>query len=230
MGSPRDWKSVVAGLLRKAEDPAVGDEERELLMDKAVYLAAKYGIEDAVEQNVPENVEIVTVTVNGIYQPKKFLLLHGLARTFGCDVVRLPNGNVQIFGFKADHEKVVMLYDSLLIQMIMSLANAQDEKPPWEHGKAFNNAFINTFVTVVLERVRHNYQRAKDSVGGAELVLKNRNTDVMKKIKETYPKSKMTTYRTTSRSSAGSLAGREAGHKADIGQSRVGGGRKAIGG
>ncbi len=222
------WKEVVEKLLRKAEDPASSEEERETYLEKATILMAKFGIEEALlfsKENRTEKVERRDFTVVNPYKLKKEVLINGISIAFGCMAVRMIDGKtVRVIGFPDDLEKVYVLYSSLLIQMIIALSQA--EKPEGIHGKTFSDSFLKGFVHIVLKRVRDAYKKAKDEVArvstGTDLVLRNRKEMVVKSAMEEFPH--LRTKSSTSRVRSGDAysLGRNAGYNANIGQAQVG--------
>jgi len=224
------WIETVEKLLRKAEDPATSDAEREALVGKVTYLMAKFGIEQDMlnaVQNVPIVVNHRKFIIPNPYQTQKIGLLNMVCIAFGAKLVdtRRQDGKVSVIGTDADIERSYMLFGSLVIQLQSGMASAIKLKPAYEHGKRFNNAFVNGFVHTVNMRILQAAQRAKEDVKrestGMELVLLNKTQLITNKVNEAF--GRLTSTRSTGRSTsaAGYNAGRTAGSMADIGGARV---------
>lgn len=234
------WRETIEKLMRKAEDPATPQAERDALVDKITYLMAKFGIEADMlraQEQRPLTAEMRRFIINAPYIPKKLLLLNVVAKAFGCFMVQnRDNKSASVFGTQEDIERVFMLYYSLVLQMTASMAYAQSQKPAWEHGKTFNNSFVIAFVDTVCRRIQEAARRAKEDVknsptgNGMELVLVNKAQMVRNLVNEHFPHLKNVYTSMSSRSASGSAAGTAAGQRADIGGTRVGGvSRRAIG-
>lgn len=229
--SNNKWLETVEKLMRKAEDPATTQEERDSLTDKITYLMTKYGIEQDMlkaEANEPINAERRNFKIANPYADKKVLLLSTVAQAFGCVCINAlkTQGNAAVFGTMADIEHVYMLYASLIIQMNGAMASA--EKPQHVHGKAFNNSFVSGYIITVRERVMEAANRAKQDIrrehssgNGMELVLLNKAQVVKNLVHNDFPFLRSSNTRFSASSGAGYAAGQSAGRMADIGGSRI---------
>jgi hypothetical protein len=247
------WLNILQKLMAKAEDSATTMDERNAIVEKMTFLMAKHGIEQAMlnaEQDKPEAVISVRFTLNNPYLNPKITLLYGIVKTFGAHGIMAemsqrkpgryrglqpaPDAKtvMQIYGYSSDIEKILMLNGSLNIQMSTALAGAI--KPVHMHGKTFNSSFVVGYVDTVVVRVASAYTKAKTDVSssatgnGMELVLKTRTAAIMDAFKLDHPHVHRinTTSRATSATAYG--AGQFAGRNANIGQTGLGGGRKAI--
>lgn len=233
---PDSLLSKVRALLAKAEDPAATEAEAEAFTAKATELTAKYGIEQAIladhNPDAGKPADRIIVTTNP-WAGEKARLAYWLAETMGCKAILLTGNStrVHLFGFTSDLGRVELLYTSLLLQMASGLARV---RPPLsESPRAFRRSWLMGFRTEVVGRVqaveRRAAEQAQPTAGGRStaLVLADRSTLVQQAFTAEYPQ----TPRTQSRYSGnGYGAGRDAGSRANIGQTGLNGGRRAIGG
>lgn len=232
---PESLLSKVRALLAKAEDPAATEAEAEAFTAKATELMAKYGIEQAIlADHNPDAGKPADrmITVSNPWGGEKARLAYFLAEAMGCRAL-LVKGTVQrvhLFGFTSDLERVELLYTSLLLQMATGLARVQP--PVWESPRAYRRSWLLGFRSEVVARVKAVEQRAADQAqptGGRStaLVLADRSALVQQALAARYPR---VSHGSSSYSGGGYKSGREAGSRANIGQTGVAGGRRAIGG
>lgn len=236
----KNWLQTIENLMRKATNEATPQEERDTIMDKVMYLMAKHGIEESmlnVQEQKPIVATHVNVTFTNPYIGDKRSLLNAVAKMFGCFSVQTNQTKVVVFGTQEDLEKTLMLYYSLLMQMITEKDKAMRTKPEWEHGKSFGASFMNSYVYTIAIRIRDIILRVKADIknsptgNGMELVLVEKDAVIAKAVSDMFPR--LTHRRSTfgGRSSAGHNAGRSAGQRADLGGQRMGGShRREIGG
>lgn len=248
------WLTILQKMMAKAENAATTMEERNSIVEMMTTLMAKHGIEQAMlndRQAKPETVTSVRFTIGAPYINSKITLLWGIVKTFGAHgimmamsqrgagrrhgVQRQPDAKtiMQIYGYPSDIEKILMLYGSLNIQMATSLVTA--DKPAHMHGKTFNSSFVVGYVDVVVDRVIKAYTKAKSDVSesatgsGMELVLKTREVAIMDAFRVDHPRVRPINLNAGASSGMAYGAGQSAGRSANIGQTGLGGGRKAIG-
>ena len=234
------WREKVEALMRKAEDPATSQAERDSITEKVTYLMTKYGIEEAMlsyQKTQTFTVLHRNIVVNAPYVNKKGNLLNCVAVAMGCFIVQTADGKFSIFGTVEDIERTLMLYYSIILQMTSALGTAQVHKPAWEHGKTFNGSFVNGFIRAVSLRIIESAKRAKadvresDAGSGMELVLVKKDELVRNAVSTVFPRLRTIRSATRSGSSSGYNQGQSAGQRADLGGSRIGStGRRAIGG
>lgn len=229
------WIDKLQALMRKAEDPATSEHERENIIDRVTYLMTKYGIEQDMlrsQEQRPLTASHRKLLIVSPYVNKKAVLLNQICIAFGCmmvDTSSRDNDRVSIFGTDEDIERVFMLYMSLILQMDIALAQAQTHKPNHEHGKTFNGSFINGFVFTVMDRIRVAAARAKNDLkremsgNGMELVLLNKAELIKNLLLDTFPNVGIRVKNIRSTSETGYGAGRSAGQRADIGGARISG-------
>lgn len=231
MTETEKWQDKVKKLLKRAQDPTVSEGERENLIEKATYLAAKFGFEAIQAEEAGDKVTSITLNIVGSYALKQKLLVHGVFSAFGCRPINL-GAKMEVFGFPGDLDRAKTLYTSLFIQMLVGLASADKDKPDYVHGKAWNSSWLNGFINRVVKRVEIAYQQAKREAStggnGMALVLVRRDELVKNAFNQAYPNTRKSHGSRSTQSRAYGL-GEQAGSRADIGQSRVGGNRAALG-
>lgn len=227
---------TIRALLRQAEDPAATAAEAESFRAKAFELMAQHGIEMAVlEAETDEAYGSATHPEQRIFRidPPWALngvrLLHGLAIRLRCKAIRITGGKknkgevVEVFGFESDINRLDVIFTSLLLQMHTGLASAQKEKRHDEHGRAFNQSWMQGFINVVVSRVAQAEHAARkeaesESGTGTELVLAGREAKVQAAYEEAHPATHKVGVRSTG---SGYGSGAAAGRRADIGQTKV---------
>ncbi|MFD6636743.1 DUF2786 domain-containing protein [Micromonospora chalcea] len=229
-------------MLALAEDPAATPAEAEAFTAKATDLMAQYGIERAMLAASDPTLDVIgdkIVVIEGNYALDKQRLLDSVAQALGAKCVlrtRYPNGKrqyqVHIFAYGSDLERIEMLFTSLLVQVANGLAQAQ--APYWENPTTFRKSWIDGFRIAIYHRLREAEERAKKQAeesakpGGPSvaLVLVDRAQLVKAKRDQEYGKLSKSRQRTLNGS--GVRAGYQAGQRADLGGTRVGGGRRSL--
>lgn len=236
-------------LLAKAEDPATTPEEAETYTAKAAELVAAYGIDRALLASADPETDTVgdrVVTLDAPYRRDKADLLATVATALRCQVVsrqRWVDGqkelSLHLFGFDSDLERAELLYTSLLLQAVGSMARAV--APPGETVAAYRRSWLAGFTRAVGQRLRQAERAAEQArtaeargphagpaaSSGLALVLADRGARVEQAVQAEYPHLGRARRRTLSGSGAGS--GWAAGQRADLGGTRVRGGRGALG-
>jgi hypothetical protein len=180
--------------------------------------------------------EAYTANCPAPYAGEKSLLAYWLADAMRCKGIllgkewRADAERVHIFGFTSDLERVELLYTSLLLQMATGLAKSP--VPRGQSARAYRRSWQLGFRQEVTGRVKAAEQRAAREAApvpgrSTDLVLLDRGDRVRQVFAEAYPQ---TTRGRSSYSGSGYKSGREAGSRANIGQSGLVGGRRAIGG
>ncbi len=226
----------VRKLLAQAEDDSVTPAEAQAFTAKAADLMAKYGIDRALlaadrpETDRPAN---RILDIDNPWAREKAHLLSGLASALRCQCVLLggarPGSRVHLFGFASDIDRTDVLYTSVLIQMSHGLAGAR--VPEWSSSaRAWRRSWLLGFATAVIARVREAEHGAvlaaaeqRTSSGErAALVLADRSLIIRRQVEDAYPVTRKTrvTY-----SGSGYRDGYTQGQRADIGTTRVPGGR-----
>lgn len=249
-GMSRPMLAKIRKLLAKAEDPATTPEEAETYTAKAAELVAAYGIDRALLANVDPDSDTVgdrVVTLDAPYGRDKADLLATVATALRCHVVsrqRWVDGqkelSLHLFGFDSDLERAELLYTSLLLQAVGALGRAV--APPGETLAAYRRSWLAGFTRAVGQRLRQAERAAEQARAGEgssmeasgasgsrglALVLADRGAQVQQAVQAEYPNLGRARRRTLSGSGAGS--GWAAGQRADLGGTRVRGGRGALG-
>lgn len=231
----------VRKLLAKAEDESCTPAEAEALSGKAAELMSLYGIERAMlgalrpESDKPSDKKFVIANPWG---DVKVHLLAGIAVAFRCQVVKVGSkrsaGDVvlHVFGYESDIERAEMLWTSLQVQMLRAVTRAAETDGYWAirdgHGRAWRRSYMLGYCTAVINRVKEQEKKAADAseAGSAgmstALVLADRSLVVKTNVAKVYPK--LRTSKVTY-SGGGYGHGHAAGQKADIGSTKLGGGR-----
>ena len=226
----------VRKLLAKAEDESVTPPEAQALTAKAAELMAKYGIDRALlaadrpETDQPAN---RVLDIGNPWARVKAHLLCGLGSALRCQCILLssagPGARIHVFGYASDIERVDVLYTSVLIQMWHGLAGAQ--VPSWSRSpRAWRRSWLLGFATAVISRVRAAEHAAActatapATAGGSKtaLVLADRTLVIRKNVENAYP---VTRNARVTYSGSGYGDGYAEGQRADIGGSRLAGGR-----
>lgn len=178
------------------------------------------------------------VTIEG-YAKAKMSLLAGIATALNVKSIYTPNTKrsgwstikMTLIGWESDISNVEVLFASLVMQMTNEMER-QAKQNKNVHGRAFKQAFIIGFANEVFRRLT--VQRAdavkvaEDATPGAALAVVDRNKAVSNDFARRFPRTGKGTGPQAS-SYTGMAQGRAAGQRANIGQSEVSGGRRAIG-
>ncbi|MFJ2259521.1 DUF2786 domain-containing protein [Streptomyces sp. NPDC087844] len=230
----------VRAILAKAEDPGCTEAEAEAFTAKATELMAKYGIEQAMLASTGARADAPADRIVAMTDPwarEKQSLVSGIVTALRGQAV-LRSGRmghrVHMFGYESDLERAEMLYTSLLLQMTHQLAHV--EVPYYENTRAYRRSWIIGFRSEVVRRIKEAEARAvaeatrpgqEASGPSTALVLADRTAVIEQRMTAEYGKLKAR--RTTFRGS-GYQAGQAAGRSANIGQTGIAGGRRALGG
>lgn len=237
---PPTLLAKVRKILAKAEDPAATPEEAETYTAKAAELVAAYGIDQALLAESRPGSDVVgdrVVVLEAPYALDKAGLLSGVAVALRCQAVqrtRYVDGakqlSMHLFGFASDLARAELLYTSLLLQATSLLQRTP--VPPGEHVAAYRRSWLAGFSAAVVRRLRDLERRAEAEAsrrGGSStgrsvsLVLADRSVEVRRAVQEEYPH--LSRAQARSLSGSGGTAGYLAGQRADLGGTRVGGGR-----
>ncbi|MFF0550912.1 DUF2786 domain-containing protein [Streptomyces sp. NPDC004311] len=239
---PPELLGKVKALLRKAEDGASTEEEARAFLAKATELMAKYGIEQAMldDLEAPTGPLDKVVEVHPPYAMEMRRLLSWIAGAMRCRSV-YPGGKVNrlrvhLFGFETDVQASEVLFASLRLQMLVGADRADRlYRPAGEDARAYKRSWMLGFIREVTDRVTaaqetaraaaQDEQEGAGSVGrSVALVLADRSTVVDARMNDRYPtlgKSRPAKFKGT-----GYRQGRVDGRRADIGgQSAVPGAR-----
>jgi hypothetical protein len=180
------------------------------------------------------------VTLEGKSTPlikAKRELMWGLAALNRCmSTMAHDRSYVRIYGFESDRELVLAMFNSIMMQLqtAMPIAERTDYNTFSGPVKGWRVSFAHGYVRRVLERLndaqmRRNQDAQAASTPGAELVLVNRAELVKNYLNDNVSTRKNSGYRTDAAGNeAGYASGDRHGATADLGGTRIGGGRQAI--
>ncbi|MCX5581978.1 DUF2786 domain-containing protein [Streptomyces erythrochromogenes] len=230
---PPELLGKVKALLRKAEDGASTEEEARAFLAKATELMAKYGIEQAMLDDLEAPVGPLdrVVEVHPPYAKEMRRLLSWIAEAMRCRSV-YPGGKVNrmrvhLFGFEPDVQASEVLFASLRLQMLDGADRADRlYRPAGEDARAYKRSWMLGFIREVTDRVKAAQETARaaaqyeqEGAGSVArsvaLVLSDRSTVVDARMNDRYPalgKSRPTKFKGT-----GYRQGRVDGRRADIG-------------
>ncbi|GAA3151872.1 DUF2786 domain-containing protein [Streptomyces echinatus] len=233
---PPELLRKVRALLRKAEDQAATEEEARAFLAKATELMAKYGIEQAMLEDLdrPAGPVDKVVEVHPPYAREMRRLLSWIAEAMRCRSV-YPGGKanrhrVHLFGFEGEIQASEVLFASLRLQMLDGADRADRlHRPAGEDARAYKRSWMLGFIREVTDRVRAAQEAARaaaehaqEAAEGAErtgrsvaLVLADRSTVVAAHLNDHYPQ--LGTTRPTKFKGTGYWQGRVDGRRADIG-------------
>ena len=227
----------IKGLLAKAESSTF-EGERESFMQKANELIVKHAIDLAMlaDDNRDDD-RIITYHVEnrGSFAQSWTIGYNRLSSALGVTVYYTIGGRLSsnhtgvIVGYKSDVDNLVMLHTSLTLQATTAM-----KKFFKENGYHSTNAseryrarreFLNQFFIAASKKIEDSLDNTVKETAGAEVALRDRFDEVVGHAPGNLVSSR-------SRYSAGSAhaanAGRLAGSRADVGQTRVSGTKKAI--
>lgn len=233
----------VSALLAKAERTE-NEHEAEAFFEKAQELMSKWAIDDAMLRAAgggkakADPLIVRRVDLPNSYFNANVDLIVCIARANDVKLVmgrpyRGSQGYVRLAGHESDVKNVESLYVNLLIQVTREVRKARQEPGDWSSPYVFRNTFRSAFASRIGERLQEAKRRATATArtehgSGMDLVLRDKGEVVSRFYHEQFPKTRASRGGQRSWSGSGAAAGRAAGDRADIGNSRLGGNRKAI--
>jgi hypothetical protein len=134
---------------------------------------------------------------------------------------------------ESDLERIDMLYTSLLVQCLRFQARELARLSPWVDVRSWKVDYVEGFRAEVHRRLKEAEDRAKQQAQAEQtsgpsvaLVLADRSALVQKAKADAYSSLRKGSY--SRRVGAGYGQGVSAGRRADLGGTRVGGGRRAL--
>ena len=227
----RNVKETVKALLRKAESMQ-GTPEGDALAERALAMMASYQIEVSLEEAQIKQDKVSSKKIGFIkpYVKAKLRLYSAIAKAYRCDVIILSRRNsvLHLFGYESDLTSADFLYDLLWLNGISELNKAAI--PEEEDAKSFSTSFWTKYTYTIKSRLdAANKTAVQESTNpGTEIALYDRKKAAEKAARETYTNLVMIRTAPKVTSPAGYRAGQEAGERADLGQTRISGGRKEI--
>lgn len=229
-----DITDKVRKLLAKAERASTS-EEAEAFTAKAADLIYKHQIDEAdllaKGEQTTDRLGNTTVTLRG-YAKQQAILLNQVASGFAVKAVRTSTGAAEnrmvLIGWESDLEAVQALYASLWLQAQRE-ASREHKRHSWENGRTFRTSFYLGFSVEVGKRLaaqKYRTSNEREKTPGTEIALFNREQAVSTEFRRQYPRTGSASASYTSKTAFGS--GSAAGQRADIGGTRLGGGRAAV--
>ncbi|HVB41969.1 MAG TPA: DUF2786 domain-containing protein [Streptosporangiaceae bacterium] len=228
---------TVRALLAKASDPGVTPEEAESYRAKALELAARYSLDDAllahgkVQRGKPIVKEFFVypsdTPAHGPGVRAQVRLLTAIAGRLRCHTVEFVDRDgaiIDVFGYPGDVEAAGVLFASLSLQAVAAVLNA--EVPAGKDPAAFRRGVMHGFTEHVAERLAP--PPAEVTKPGVELVLRDRQDEVIAARNERFPDSVPIRRGRPVVSGEGLAAGRAAGAAADIGTAAAGAGNRGV--
>jgi hypothetical protein len=237
----------VRDLLNLAEHPNTSVEEAEAAMNAAARLMAKYQIDEAVARamgapTVDRGEPIFRVIViKPAYAVEKCHVANQVARHFGCKGIMGKEGrgvvHFTVFGFEDALDMFEMTFTSLLLQITGQLKTCDglidDSTDSLEQWK-IRQGYILGFASSIAKRFQEIRDLAQQDIPaaaatGVGLAVIDDAARIEAALRAVFARTGRTGRIGGSASGAGFQSGAAAGGRADIGQSRVGNTRRAIG-
>ncbi|MFV2195267.1 DUF2786 domain-containing protein [Nocardiopsis sp. LOL_012] len=225
----------VRALLAKAE-AASTDAERLAYTAKADQWMARHSIDAALLNEQHGTTDAPTFKRVRVTNPRalaKAELLMAIADAVRCKGLRdrLRNGavHVSVYGYPTDIERVEILYTSLLLQMANGLETT--EVPRWADTRTFRRSWLYGFALQVGQRLTDIQKTAEHDTTPTEgqstaLVLRDRSKAVEDLVNGQVPK--INKPKVAPLDPDGYEAGQDAADHADLGQTRMDSGRRAL--
>lgn len=237
----------VEGLLKKAQRTE-NSEEADAFFAKAQEMMTKHGIEEAMlalgKEEVPAEEVIhsdMPINRSGFFN-SMVILARACGDANGCQVlVKLPaswrtEAGVRFIGFESDITKAKMLYTALLAHCVRERKNVPQYVRDIEMVKKgyigrwrrdFSEGYGNRIWTRLME-IKRAEERAADVASGGSLLPALVDRAQLVKDYAASMSGKPRRSRTQTRMSDATDAGHRSANRADLGQTRVGGNRRAI--
>lgn len=231
----------IRGLLAKAESVS-GTPEADTFRAKAFELMAKYGVSEmdahrAGETTGSGDLLRVTFAVPDPFAYERMILLAGISAALHCSNVRTNDHEVVMFGTRRNIERVKVLHTILSQQM---LSEVQKTVPPSPFGRGTGNngqgafhehraSWMRGFAQKVYERLMEAESNAAQSSQNPEAttaLVKDDKQRARSAANKAFPN---LTNAVVKSGGTGYKDGARVAGRADIGATRVGGGRTAIG-
>jgi hypothetical protein len=243
------WADKIAKLLRKAEDPATPEPERESLIEKAQELMTRYAIDEAMlaGKRFGEKEQIIEVKIpfHSIYSRALYYVGAAIAKHNDCKVM-ISKGNslmktdLYVIGYESDVRRVEMLNSSLQIQCIGSLAkfwSTYDSSWTRTERDRFKvrRQFIFSFADGLNDKLEAARNRGLADAGteygdnSVALVVRDKGDNIQLWQEQKYPRMRKSRGNFRGGGHEAASAGRKAGQRANVGTPEVAGFRKELG-
>lgn len=238
----------IMALLSKTEERGCTPEEAEAAFSAAQRLMTKWAIDEAIlnaANGKKAEERIVTdrsVVVKGGYVMQLGTLWKVVAEANDCHMLWSKynsRATIIIAGYESDVKRVLLLGTSLMLQLLREIRAGKPAYDEWDHRSRgmqayiWRRSFAEGWVSAVGRRLREARQSAVDETKretGQDLLpaLIDRRKTVEQFVRdELHPRAGRASRQSYNWS--GAAAGKVAGAHADLGHSRVGGGKKALG-
>ncbi|WP_280456293.1 DUF2786 domain-containing protein [Nocardia brasiliensis] len=228
----------VRGLFAKA-DGTDNPKEADTFRAKAYELLAKHNLDEMrvrasgqqSETSARDNqIIIVRFDVPLRYRNERIMLLVAVAGALHNRGVDCGDGVQRIIGVRRNVERARFLY-SLLTPQMLSATSKYVPDDPFDHAAVVRErqSFMNGFADMVYLRLSEAEANAVHEAGEAAALAIQEDTDrTNAAFAKKWPNTRKASLANT-HSGAGFEAGVRSGNAADVGHTRLGGGRKAIG-
>lgn len=229
----KDYEQRVVNLLKQADDRA-GTPEGDVFRAKAMELIAKYNFDAATLRDKSQGkAEIITemVTPTGHHIKSQILLWAAIAQSHSVLVIQLHRSNtLKMYGTEEAIQQVRWLFGILWPSALTQTLATKPDWPNYTKGDVtvHRRSFLLGFIYSVRDRLKEANKKAEEESHGAGLILMDDFRRAQAKLAEDHPDAK--TGKTSRRVDHGAMdRGIAAGKRTDIGQTRVGNSRRAIG-
>lgn len=241
----------IRALLAKAE-AGTTEAEAELLTAKALELAAKFEIDNALIHAKPDAPrETMGKRTGSVQKPWSQMqtLMNQIAVFCGVKMIQLAgtehNAGYTLIGYEADLDRTEMLFTSLLVQGTrwvtydyrQHVESARDHFATPDRRSTYRRSWWGHFTIVISERLiaikkaaarASAQERINDDTGpSTALVLADRALAVQNAVERQFPALKRARSMRTGTGSGGA-AGAAAGYRADLGGSKLGASTRAL--
>lgn len=224
----------VRGLLAMAENPAATEAEAQAFSEKAEELIGRYAIDTALLEAKEHKGKPTSRRYNmpTPYPKPKTSLLTGIARAYGCQVIRThrDGGGLVVFGYQSDLDVIDVLYTSLLLQALHGM------QQQYLSDRSFRTSYWYGFAAKVSQRLKERQEalvaevvRESDDpiAASTALVLADRSKEVDSAVAEMFPRLR-TSAPGRATSASGWSAGQTVGANANLGNNSIQTSRKAL--
>lgn len=230
-----DWADKVKKLRAKADDPSVGEIEKQIILAKIIELMSDEAIREAVAAGIevkPDEMTDKMVPFNMAYSAVMRDMYGAICRAFRCSAIQINSKTLHVFGFRSDLSKVDDMFSYILHFGDYELVSAMESRQTFHDSlKTFKTQFWRGYIGRVSQRLRDlvaaSVKKAEDSSPGTSLVLVTREGHVRAEVSKVYPRLRTVTTRVSM--GEGYRSGQAAGNRANLGQAGSIGGRRAIG-
>lgn len=210
MSPTEKWQDKIAALLRKAEDPSIGQAEADSFFEKAQELMTKYAIDEAIiasRRTVTEAEQIVRAEIHfhSIYSRALYYVGRAIAVNNDCKVLirkgnSLMHTTLVVIGYESDVRRVEMLNASVQIQCAAATVHFwNDYEDKWmleterERFKV-RRQFIFSYSNGLDDKLAHARERGLATAGqeygdtSVALVVRDKSQHVEAWVEESYGK------------------------------------------